>query len=147
MAGFAQRNVKAMVTNSSSNSNSGQQVLIVDDDPSIRLICTKSLKKAEYQVLEAEGSAEAIAIYTNPTMAIDLLLTDLFLPPPDFRMNASQNQYPQVNGHELVQQALSLKKELCVLFMSSHTLSSLTHKASRSNRIDSLASRFQSSSF
>lgn len=74
---------------------------------------------------EAEGSSEAMAIYTNPTAVIDLLLTDLFLPPPDFQLSSSKSQYPQVNGHDLVQQALSLKKELRVLFMSSHTLRSL----------------------
>jgi DNA-binding response OmpR family regulator len=114
-----------MAINSSPNSHSGQRVLVVDDDPSIRLICTTSLKNAGYQVLEAEGSSEAMALFTAPTTAIDLLVTDLFLPPPDFQLSSSKNQYPRVNGHELVQQVLSLKKELRVLLMSSHTLSSL----------------------
>ena len=99
--------------------------MIVDDDPSIRLVCTTSLKKAGYQALEAEGSSEAMTLYAQSTVAIDLLLTDLFLPPPDFQLTSSTNQYPRVNGHELVQQALALKKVLRVLFMSSHTLSSL----------------------
>jgi DNA-binding response OmpR family regulator len=114
-----------MAANTLPNFHSGQRILIVDDDPSIRLICTTSLKNAGYQVLEAEGSSEAMALYAKPTTAIDLLVTDLFLPPPDFQLSSSQNQYPRVNGHELVQQILSLKKELRVLFMSSHTPSSL----------------------
>jgi DNA-binding NtrC family response regulator len=118
-----------MAASSSQNSHSGKRVLIVDDDPSIRLICSTSLRHAGYQVLEAEGSSEAMAIYTNPTAAIDLLLTDLFLPPPDFQLTSSKSQYPRVNGHDLVQQVLSLKKELRVLFMSSHTVSSLASQS------------------
>jgi len=97
-----------MAANSLPNSHSGQRILIVDDDPSIRLICTTSLKNAGYQALEAEGSSEAMALYAKPTTAIDLLVTDLFLPPPDFQLSSSQNRYPRVNGHELVQQILSL---------------------------------------
>ena len=102
-----------------------RRVLVVDDDTSIRLLCTSSLKNAGYLVWEAEGSSEAMALYTTSTAPIELLLTDLFLPPPDFQLSSSKNQYPRVNGHDLVHQALSLKKELRVLFMSSHTISSL----------------------
>jgi DNA-binding response OmpR family regulator len=54
------------------------------------------------------------------------LLTDLFLPPPDFSLRSGNNRYPRVNGHDLVHQVLSLKKEARVLFMSSHTLSNLS---------------------
>jgi CheY-like chemotaxis protein len=104
---------------------SRRQILVVDDDPSIRLLCVKSLRNAGYLVLEAEGSSEAMALYSTTTTPIDLLLTDMFLPPPDFQVSSTKNQYPRVNGHNLVRQALSLKHELRVLFMSSHTLSSL----------------------
>jgi CheY-like chemotaxis protein len=114
-----------MAADSSPNAYVGPRVLIVDDDPSIRLICTTSLRNARYQVLEAEGSSEAMARYTAPSAAIDLLVTDLFLPPPDFQLISSKNQYPRVNGHDLVQQVLSIKQELRVLFMSSHTLGGL----------------------
>ena len=73
-----------MVTSSAPNPRAAKRVLVVDDDLSIRLFCTTNLKKAGYQVLEAEGSSEALARYTHPTAAIDLLLNDLFLPPPTF---------------------------------------------------------------
>jgi CheY-like chemotaxis protein len=72
-----------MVTSSAPNPQAAKRVLVVDDLSS-RLFCTTNLKKAEYQVLEAEGSSEALARYTQPTAAIDLLLNDLFLPPPTF---------------------------------------------------------------
>ena len=106
-------------------STSPRRILVVDDDPAIRLLCTKTLKNAGYLVLEAAGSSEAMALYTTSTEPIDLLLTDLFLPPPDFQLSSNKTQYPRVNGHELVRQALSVKKELRVLLMSSHPITSL----------------------
>ncbi len=51
---------------------------------------------------------------------------DLFLPPPDFQLRSDSNRYPRVNGHDLVRQLLSMKKEARILFMSSHTLSNLS---------------------
>lgn len=97
------------------------RILVVDDDPSIRLLCTGSLRNAGYVVLEAEGSSEAMACQTVSADPIDLLLTDLFLPPPDFRLRSTTNQYPRVNGHDLIRQALSVQKKLRVLMMSSHS--------------------------
>jgi CheY-like chemotaxis protein len=105
--------------------NLSRQILVVDDDPSIRLVCVKSLRSAGYLVLEAEGSSEAMALYSTATAPIDLLLTDMFLPPPGFQLSSTKTQYPRVNGHDLVRQALSVKQELRVLFMSSHSVSSL----------------------
>jgi CheY-like chemotaxis protein len=101
-------------------------ILLVDDDPSIRLFCSATLKKAGYGVLEAEGSCEAMACQQSSKAPIDLLLSDLFLPPPDFQMRSASMPYPRVNGHELVNQALSVQQELRVLLMSSQPLASLT---------------------
>ena len=98
---------------------------MVDDDPFMRLLCATSLKHAGYRVWEAEGSSEAMAIYTASATPIDLLLTDLFLPPPEFQLSSATNPYPRVNGHNLIHQILSLRTGLRVLFMSSHPLSDL----------------------
>ena len=46
-------------------SHSANRILIVDDDPSIRLLCATSLTKAGYHVLEAEGSSEAMSLYAS----------------------------------------------------------------------------------
>ena len=114
-----------MVGHRSSPSNSLRHILVVDDDPSMRLLCATSLKHAGYHVREAEGSSEAMAIYTASATPIDLLLTDLFLPPAELHLSSVTNLYPRVNGHDLIHQILSLKTELRVLFMSSHSLSHL----------------------
>ena len=91
----------------------------------MRLLCTKTLTNAGYLVLDAEGSSEAMALYTGSTEPIDLLLIDLFLPPPDFQLSSVKTQYPRVNGYDLIQQALSVTKDVRVLFMSSHPIASL----------------------
>ena len=103
-----------------------RHILVVDDDSSMRLLCTTSLKRAGYQVSEAEGSSEAMAVYATSATPIDLLLTDLYLPPPQFQLSSAKNPYPRVNGYDLIHQILSLKPELRVLFISSHPLHSLT---------------------
>lgn len=79
-------------------SQSARQILVVDDDPSIRLLCATSMGKAGYRVL-----------------------ADLFLPPPDFQLCSSNNRYPRVNGHDLVQQLLTLKKGTHPVHIEPHT--------------------------
>lgn len=117
-----------MAHHDSTDSRATGQILVVDDDPSMRLLCVTSLTKAGYRVLQAEGSSEAMALYSTSTGPIDLLLTDLFLPPPGFAVLSHGNRYPRVNGNDLVQQVLCVKKELRVLFMSSHALSHLANQ-------------------
>ena len=114
-----------MAKHDSTASDSPRHILVVDDDPSMRLLCTTSLKHAGYLAREAKGSSEAMAIFTASATPIDLLLTDLFLPPPEFQLSSVKNPYPRVNGHNLIHQILSVKTQLRVLFMSSHPLSSL----------------------
>lgn len=110
------------MADSAGHTNSSlQRILIVDDDPSTRLLCATALRQAGYTVLEAAGSSEAMALYAESPEPIHLLVIDIFLPPPDFQLSSGKMPYPRVNGHELVRQARSLRKELRVLLMSSHT--------------------------
>ena len=104
-------------------------ILVVDDDPSMRLICVKTLRAEGFTVLEAEGSSECLKILATCQEPIDLLLTDLMLPPPGFQMTATQNLYPRVHGHEVIQRTLAMKKTFRVILMSS--LSEQDRKAYR----------------
>jgi CheY-like chemotaxis protein len=94
-------------------------ILVVDDDPSMRLICVKTLRAAGFTVLEAEGSSESLQILATHQEPIDLLLTDLMLPPPGFHMTSAKNPYPRVHGHEVIQRTLAMKKTFRVILMSS----------------------------
>jgi len=94
-------------------------ILVVDDDPSMRLICAKTLRAKGFTVLEAEGSREALKILSTHQGPIDLLLTDLMLPPPGLQLTSTENPYPRVHGHDIIQRALAEKKSFRVILMSS----------------------------
>jgi CheY-like chemotaxis protein len=94
-------------------------ILVVDDDPSTMLICVKKLRAEGFTVLQAEGSSEALKILATYQEPIDLLLTDLMLPPPGLQLTSTQNPYPRVHGHDIIQRALAMKKTFRVILMSS----------------------------
>ena len=104
-------------------------ILVVDDDPSMRLICAKTLRTKGFTVLEAEGSSESLKILATRQEPIDLLLTDLMLPPPDLQLTSTKNPYPRVHGHDVIQRTLAMKKTFRVILMSS--LSEQERKAYR----------------
>jgi DNA-binding response OmpR family regulator len=56
----------------------GRRVLVVDDEPSIRLLCAINLKMEGYEVQEAEDGAEALALAADGDF--DLILLDVMLP-------------------------------------------------------------------
>ena len=111
------------------HSTPAKTILVVDDDPSMRLICAKTLRAEGFTVLEAEGSSESLKILATHLEPIDLLLTDLMLPPPGFQMTSTGNPYPRVHGHEVIQRTLAMKKTFRVILMSS--LSAQDRKAYR----------------
>lgn len=83
------------------------------------LICVKTLRAEGFTVLEAEGSSEALKILATHREPIDLLLTDLMLPPPGFQLTSTKNPYPRVHGHEIIQRTLATKETFRVILMSS----------------------------
>ena len=93
-------------------------ILVVDDEPTITKLCKTILQQAGFSVLDADGSSEALKICTQHKGRIDLLLTDLILPPPGFQLASSSNQFPHVHGHELAIRALRIRKDLRVILMS-----------------------------
>ena len=93
-------------------------ILVVDDEPSITKLCKAILQQAGFSVLATDGSSEALKICAQHKGSIDLLLTDLVLPPPGFQLAASSNQFPHVHGHELAVRALHIRKDLRVILMS-----------------------------
>lgn len=93
-------------------------ILVVDDEPIITKLCKAILQRAGFSILVADGSSEALKICTQHEGPVDLLLTDLILPPPGFQMASSSNQFPHVHGHELAVRALRMRKDLRVILMS-----------------------------
>lgn len=110
-------------------------VLVVDDDPSIVMVCQAILEQAGFAVLEADGSPAALRICTKHEGPIDVLLTDLVLPPPGFQLTSSANEFPYVHGHELAIRAAMIREGLRIVLMSGNPDKEL---ASHGIRRDSL---------
>ncbi len=83
----------------------GQSVLLIDDDPSVRMLVRELLKELQYQVFEAQDADSALPIITSPR-AIDLLLTDVGL--------------PGMNGRQLAEIARTHRPGLPVLFLTGY---------------------------
>jgi CheY-like chemotaxis protein len=90
-------------------------ILVVDDDPLIVTHCTAFLEEAGFTVLGADGSSEALKICTQHQGPIDLLLTDLIMPPPAFQLASAANQFPNLNGHDLAIRATMIRRGLRII--------------------------------
>ena len=55
-----------------------KRILIVDDEPSIRMVLRAHLNRSGYQVTAAENGAEAVALLRNE--AFQLVVSDLKMP-------------------------------------------------------------------
>ena len=118
-------------------------ILVVDDEPSITKLCKAILQQADFSVLTAEGSSEALKICTQHDGPIDLLLTDLVLPPPGFQLASSANQFPHVHGHELAVRALRIRNNLRVILMSGKIDQELAGYGIHRGRLPSLSKPFK----
>jgi CheY-like chemotaxis protein len=85
-------------------SQEGETVLIVDDEPTIRMLAIEVLAELGYRVLEAPDGPSALAIL-NSTTRIDLLVTDVGLP-------------GGMNGRQLADATRVCRPALNVLFIT-----------------------------
>jgi PAS domain S-box-containing protein len=84
-----------------------ESIFVVEDEGGIRALVRKILKRQGYEVLEASHGEEALEVLRNHPGGIDLLLTDVMM--------------PGMNGVELSYQAVAVRPEIRVLFVSGYT--------------------------
>jgi two-component system, cell cycle sensor histidine kinase and response regulator CckA len=82
-------------------------ILIVEDEPGIRALVRKILRRERYEVLEAGSAEEALEIASAFEPRIDLLLTDVML--------------PAMNGRDLALALVQARPEMKVLYVSGYT--------------------------
>ena len=87
------------------NSDKGT-ILLVDDEQSVRAIVLKILRRANYNVLEAENGEAALRVADSHPGKIDLLVTDMYM--------------PGLRGPEVAQRLALTRPGLRVLFMSGY---------------------------
>lgn len=56
-------------------------IVIVDDDPTVRLIATELLRQEDHVVVEADDGEEALKVIGS--MAVDLVVLDMLMPNKD----------------------------------------------------------------
>jgi signal transduction histidine kinase len=86
--------------------NDGGTVLVVDDEPAVRLLITEVLEELGYDVLLAHDGAEALTILQSKAL-INLLISDVGLP-------------GAINGRQVADAARSLRPALNVLFVTGY---------------------------
>jgi two-component system, cell cycle sensor histidine kinase and response regulator CckA len=91
-----------------------ETVLVVEDEPAVRNLISRVLGELGYTVVAAGGAEQAFPVLRDHEQAIDLLLTDAVL--------------PGAGGKEIAEQAVSLRPELPVLFMSGYATPVLTSR-------------------
>jgi two-component system cell cycle sensor histidine kinase/response regulator CckA len=83
-----------------------ETILLVEDDPKLRVLAVRLLKKFGYEVLVAACGDEALAIAADPHTLIDAVVTDVVM--------------PGMNGRELVEKLLESRPGLPCLLMSGY---------------------------
>ncbi len=82
-------------------------VLIVEDEPMVKKIAIRILKKQGFQVYHAESGQDALQLVEREKPSIDLLLTDIVM--------------PNMNGRQLAEKLSEIYPEMKVLFTSGYT--------------------------
>ena len=98
-----------------------QTILLVEDDPFIKLLLSKDLQECGYKVLQANNSKEALQLCKQHAGPIHLLLTDLLLPPNRMQMATSAVRQPSMHGVELMRCVIASRPDIRVILMSGHS--------------------------
>jgi two-component system cell cycle sensor histidine kinase/response regulator CckA len=85
-----------------------ETILLVDDEPTLRMMVTRALKQFGYSVLEAGSGKQALAVFEESRTRIDLLLTDMVMP-------------DGMSGKDLAAQLEAKSPNLRVLFTSGYS--------------------------
>ena len=88
-------------------------MLVVDDEPAVRLVTKRILQRNGYTVLEASGGHEALRVLREHPGPIQLLLTDVIM--------------PEMNGREVAERVRARRPGIKVLFMSAYSPEAIAH--------------------
>jgi two-component system cell cycle sensor histidine kinase/response regulator CckA len=81
-------------------------VLLVEDEAPVRAFASRALRLRGYTVLEAESAEDALATLEDPTLKVDIFVTDVVMPGMD--------------GTSWVRQALKIRPNVRVIFVSGY---------------------------
>jgi PAS domain S-box-containing protein len=106
----------------------GETILLVEDEKSLRVTCSRFLDTLGYKVLLAENPKEALKIASQHSGPIHLLLTDVVMPGMD--------------GLQLSKQLRPLHRGMKILFMSGYTAEVMAQRCEIEERMAFIAKPF-----
>lgn len=89
------------------NAHSGETILIVDDEPVVRMLARTILQRLGYTTLEAGDGQEAIALFRREHARIALVILDLSM--------------PGMSGQEVLKELVRIDPQVRVLFSSGYS--------------------------
>jgi DNA-binding NtrC family response regulator len=89
------------------SSTAAARVLVVEDEHAVRAIVASFLKQLGYDIIEADGPHQALAVVSDSTERFDLLLSDVVM--------------PGMSGPALVDAVLAVRPQVRVILMSGYT--------------------------
>jgi PAS domain S-box-containing protein len=105
-----------------------ENIMLVEDDESVRNLSRLVLQERGYTVLAAESGAKALETFGPLATAIDLVVTDVIM--------------PQMNGAELVTRLQEMHPEVKVLYVSGYTEEATIHRGALLEGVDFLQKPF-----
>jgi PAS domain S-box-containing protein len=104
--GSSAESVAADAPATSAQARTGKTVLVVDDEPSVRMLVTEVLEELGYVSIEASDGPAGLRMLQSD-MRVDLLVTDVGLP-------------GGINGRQLADAARTTRPDLRVLFITGY---------------------------
>jgi PAS domain S-box-containing protein len=92
-----------------------ETLLLVDDEESLRSLCSRYLGMVGYQVIQAQSGEQALEIYRDKGQEIALVILDLGM--------------PGMGGHRCLREILSLHPRAKVVIASGYTADAQAHDA------------------
>jgi two-component system cell cycle sensor histidine kinase/response regulator CckA len=92
-------------------------VLLVEDEAPVRAFAARALRLRGYTVLEAESAEQALAILDDPSVVVDIFVTDVVM--------------PDMDGPSWVRKALERRPGVKVVFVSGYTEESFGDRQDR----------------
>ncbi len=92
-------------------------VLLVEDEAPVRAFASRALRMRGYTVLEAESAEDALRTLEDPTLEIDVFVTDVVM--------------PGLDGPTWVKQALEARPNVRVVFVSGYAEDCLSEEQGR----------------